>query len=166
MQHCHKYVQCAYYHFPNTFICYLTTRMSTNYKQKMAGLFIYNLQNFQICLPHFSKRNHFGIKSCSYQSQKPAFLLNTRKTCSNIELLCIFSQTFFGTNFRVQKKWTMLFKQSAALLTSYQKNVAYITCSSNFCEQNQQVTTRTGFTKTLLPVADEVVQHIDKYLID
>ena len=38
-------------------------------------LFINNLQNYQIIrLPYPSKRSHFGIKSCSYQPQKPAFL--------------------------------------------------------------------------------------------
>ena len=65
-------------------------------------LFIYNLQNYQFFLPPPSKRNHFEIKSCCYQPQKPAFLLNTSKTCSNVKLFSIFRQTFFGTNFRDQ----------------------------------------------------------------
>ena len=55
-------------------------------------------------MPHPSKRNHFGIKHCSYQPQKPAFLLNTSQTCSNVELFSIFTQTFleliFATNIK------------------------------------------------------------------
>ena len=113
--YCHKYVQWAYYNFPHTFNWYLTTQMSINDKQKMAGqlvgkfllnLFVYlfDLQNYQIFLSHLSKRNHFGIESFAYQPLKPAFLLNTRKTCSNLELFSIFSQTFFGTNFPDQNK--------------------------------------------------------------
>ena len=44
--------------------------MSTNDKQKITCFFIYNLQNYQIFLPHPSKRNHFGIKSCSYHKSQ------------------------------------------------------------------------------------------------
>ena len=95
LQHCHKYIQWAYYNFPNTFNWYLTTHMSTNDKQRIEG----------ICrIPHPSKRNHFGIKSCSLQPQKSAFLLNPIKTCSNVELFSVFLKTFFGTNFRHQNK--------------------------------------------------------------
>ena len=36
-----------------------------------------------------------GTKSCFYQPSKPAFLLNTSKTCSNIELFSIFSKKLF-----------------------------------------------------------------------
>ena len=81
--------------------------MLTNNKQKMAGqVFLLNMQNQiqnQIFLPYPSTRNHFGIKSCSYQPQKLAFLLNVllSKTCSNVELFSIFSQTY---NFRDQNK--------------------------------------------------------------
>ena len=65
---------------------------------KTIYLFNYNLQNYQISLPQPSKRNHFGIKSYSYQSQKPVFLLKASETCSKIELFFILSQTLFGTN--------------------------------------------------------------------
>ena len=86
--HCYKYVQWAYYNFPNTFNWYLTTQMSTHGKQKMAGqvvgmfslnlfVYLYNLQNYKIFLPHPSKRNQFGIKNCTYQRQKSTFLFNT-----------------------------------------------------------------------------------------
>ena len=83
------YVQSAYFNFPNTFNSYLTTQMSTNDKQKRASrvvgkfllyLFIYNLQYYQIFLPHPSKRNQLGIRLCSCQPQKPAFLVNTSQT--------------------------------------------------------------------------------------
>ena len=74
-------------------------------KQKMAGQvvgivfieFICLLQNYKICLSRPSKRNHFGIKSCSYQPQKPAFLLNTSKTWIQRGVVFhFFTQFFFG----------------------------------------------------------------------
>ena len=54
-----------------------------------------------------------------------AFLLNTSKAFSNIELFPIFSQTFLKLIFATKIK-TMLLKQSSVLLTSCQKNIAYI----------------------------------------
>ena len=120
MQHYHKYVQWAYYNFPNTFNSYLTTHMSTSDKQKMADLFIYNLQNYQTILPHPSKRNHFGIKKCSCQPQKTTFLLNTSETRSNVVLFSIFIQTFLELIFASRIK-TMLLNTPDVLLTSCQK---------------------------------------------
>ena len=98
------------YNFPNTFNWYLTTHMSTNDNHKMVGLFIYNFLNYQTILPHPSKRNDFGIKSCSYKWQNPAFVLNTSKSCFNFEL---FLHKFFVKLILATKIKTMLLKQSA-----------------------------------------------------
>ena len=54
-----------------------------------------------------------------------AFLLHTSKTFSNFELFPIFSQTFLELIITTKLK-TILLKQSAVLLTSCQKNIAYI----------------------------------------
>ena len=51
------------------------------------------------------------------------------KTCSNIELVSSFSQTFMELIFATKIK-TMLLKQPAVLLTSCQKYIAYIMCLS------------------------------------
>ena len=86
------------------------------------NLFISNLQNYKFFLPHPSKRDHFVIKSCSYQPQKPVFLLNTSKTCSNIELLSFFSKNFLEINFRYQNK------NNVIETISCQTNIAYMMC--------------------------------------
>ena len=70
----------------------------------MANLFIFNLQINQIFLTHPSKRNQFGIRSCYYQPQKPAFLLNISQPCSNVALYSIFCTNFFWTHFPNQNK--------------------------------------------------------------
>ena len=95
-------------------------------------LFIYNLQNYQIFLPYHSKRNHYGIKSCSYQPQKPAFLQYTSKTFSNV-LFSTFSQTFFELIFATKIK-TMLLKQPAVKKYC----VCYVSKHLKYCTQTNE----------------------------
>ena len=87
------------------------------------------LQNYQIFLSQSSKRNHFGIKSCSYQPQKLAFLLNNSKTWI-VEHWVVFQffKNLFSELIIANKIETLLLKQLDFLLSSCRKNIAYIMC--------------------------------------
>ena len=60
------------------------------------------------------------LRKATLESKSKAFLLQTSKTCSNVELFSIFSQTFLELIFATKMK-TMLLEQSAVLFTSCQK---------------------------------------------
>ena len=128
MQHCHKYVQRAYYNFPNTFNWYLTTQMSTTNKTKNGELFFCKL--FRIIKFFFLillKEATLKSRVIPANRNSSTFLLHSSKTFSNVELFSIFSQTFLELICATQIK-TMLLKQSVVLFINCQKNIAYIMC--------------------------------------
>ena len=67
-------------------------------------LFIYNLQNSQVFLPYPLKRIYFLIKSVPTNSKNRRLC----KTCTNVDLFSVFSQTF---NFRDQNVVDQLSKK-------------------------------------------------------
>ena len=87
-------------------------------------------------LPHSSKRNHFGIKSCSYQPQKLTFMLNTSKPFSNVELFSIFRQSFFGNSFPDQNKYIAI-GTTTFLVDQLSKKycVYYVSENLKYCTQ-------------------------------
>ena len=66
-------------------------------------------------------------KVASTNRNSSTFLLHTSKIFYNVELFSNFSRTFLELIFATKIK-TMFSKQSAGLLTSCQKNIAYIMC--------------------------------------
>ena len=101
--------------------------MSTNDKQIKQTLANFSeLINF-LSHPHFLREVSLESKVAPTNRNSSAFLLDTHKIFSNVELFYIFSQTFLELIFLTKIK-TMLLKQSVVLFTNCQKNIAYIMC--------------------------------------
>ena len=132
-----KYEKWAYYNFPNTFNWYLTTQMSRTTNKKLLARF-YEF----ICFSTFCEIIKFFFfirlryatlesKAAHTNRNSSAILLNTSKSCPNVEFLFTLHKLCLELIFATEIQ-TMLLKQPVVLLTSCQKKYCVYYVSEHF----------------------------------
>ena len=129
---CLKYVQWAYYNFPNTFNCYVATQMLTTTTTNKTI-------NGEFFSANFSELSNFSSSSFWEKplwNQKLLLLTATArrscyitsKTFPNVELFSVFLQTFLELIFATKIKTMLLF-------SSYQEKycIYYVSERLKYC---------------------------------
>ena len=100
----------------------------TNKTKNMANVFFHKLfRIIKFFFLNLLREASLESKVAPTNRNSSAFLLHPSKTFSSVRLFSIISETFLELVFAIKIK-TMLLKQPAVLLTSCQKNIAYIIC--------------------------------------